>query len=270
MSDPTDAAKTALEAFKIIYPDLLQQSMSILGGDLAAVAEFLSLPFVRLRYASAEIKLRMGMRFLRVVKGLGLIDKTKRIAIPASIGYPAFDQLFIESDEEVSELYVRLLETAASSDTVGNAHPSFVACIKNMSGDEARILKVLVGEPPEVLFFQMQKQLSTGRMLDLEPLLTGLEKITEIKYPNNVGLYLENLTALGILTRHGAGLGEIRGWMERDQQLVDMYNPALESVRLNGYKGIKGPIHYERGYFKVTSYGRLFRRACLREPSDEE
>ena len=60
---------------------------------------------MRLKYASAEIKLRMADRFLKVVKELGLIDKTKRIAIPASIGYPAFDQLFIESDEDVSEFY---------------------------------------------------------------------------------------------------------------------------------------------------------------------
>ena len=158
-----------------------------------------------------------------------------------------------------------MLETAASTDTVGNAHPSFVSCIKNMSGDEARILKVLVGERPEVLFLQMQMQLDTGRMLELEPLLTGLEKRTEIKYPNSIGLYLDNLTALGILTRHAASLAEIQGWLEQDQQLVDMYKSALESVQLKGYKGFKGHVSYARGYFKVTSYGRLFRRACLRE-----
>ena len=82
MADPLDAAKTFLEGFKLIYPDLFQQSISILGDDLSAVTEFLSLPFVRLKYASAEIKLRMADRFLKVVKELGLIDKTKRIAIP--------------------------------------------------------------------------------------------------------------------------------------------------------------------------------------------
>ena len=96
------------ELVKVIYPDLLQPMMKRLGDNLSIIIDFMSLPLLRVKYFVAERQLRFRNRIERLTLELEKIPNEQRCEIPASIGVPAIDQLSIESDEEISNLFIQL------------------------------------------------------------------------------------------------------------------------------------------------------------------
>ena len=81
--------------------------------------------------------------------------------------------------------------------------------------------------PPSVAFVHdknsipylvIRMQFNEKEGIDKSPILTGLEEQVDITFPQNIPLYFENLTGLGILSRELGSLSNIEKCMQRDIQ----------------------------------------------------
>ncbi len=248
------------EVLDLVYPDLLQPAAKQLGKNLKTIIEYLSLPLLRIRFAVAERKLIYKKRLEMLLSELNRIPDEKHCEIPSSIAAPALDQLSIESDEDISKLFIRLLVNSSSRDTIRFVHPSFINCIRNLSSDEAKLLKHL-DELRNVPYLKIRIQFNEKEGLDKSHILTGFETHLEFSFPENIPLYLDNLVGLGILSKGEGTLSDIDKWYA---PLMKIYESARRQIEVAGHSdGQKYPVVFQMGFFEITSYGRLFLKACM-------
>ncbi len=123
-------------------------------------------------------------------------------AIPSEIGVPILEKLAYVSDEEISNIYVKLLANAATVSLAENAHPAYIAVLENLAPDEALLMRT-IGPPGAIHIiatYACRLKLAPRNFADLyhqpyflfvfDPKDARREKI---KYPLNIPIYIANL-----------------------------------------------------------------------------
>lgn len=257
-----DEVEAAIELLKTTYPDLVQPTAKQVGSGLATIVEFLTLPLLKLKYLNVKAKLRFRKRIERLVAEIDAIPVQDRTEIPSTIAVPALEKLSVESDDEISELFIRLLTNASSEKTVSLAHPSFVNIIGSISSDEVRI--ILRASLDRVIpFVVIRMQFNEREGLDKTANLTAIEIKMKLTFPQNIPAYLENLRALGLLEKPSGALSDIDKYYKG---VEGYYSPLALKVMADGHPdGKRYPVLFLRGYYQITAFGDLFITACLRD-----
>lgn len=191
------------------------------------------------------------------------IPAEKLVEPKASIAGPAVQGLAYSHEEDtLKDMYLNLLATAMDGRVPDQAHPAFVEVIKQLSGEEARLLGVM----PRGVFTQ-------GNNLPIANVLLKAKDAVGIQHAYR---HLQPLTLLGttIPTEHvdgtaiaenwlRLGLVEIRydlqilvggayAWVEQRPEVVRLrqQNPDPESH-----------ISFEHGILRATAFGARFARA---------
>ncbi|MDR6943027.1 DUF4393 domain-containing protein [Mucilaginibacter pocheonensis] len=82
---------------------------------------------------------------MRVVQKLENVPQENIITPPLQIAGPTIEALrYTGEDNEIRELYANLLATSMNKETLHKAHPGYVEILKNISTDEAILLKNFV------------------------------------------------------------------------------------------------------------------------------
>lgn len=154
-------------------------------------------------YWSQKI-LRKNMEKLRIKLKKSSVENVCQI--PLEISKPIVDKLFFMQDEELVELFLNLLKRSCLKNEAHLAHPNFVNIISSISPDEARILRYLNGKPfnlitpyakitgPKNLEFEYSFTYESGVYF------TQIDGAVDLLFPENMLLYLTNLSSLGLLT----------------------------------------------------------------------
>lgn len=176
------------------------------------------------------------------------------------VAVPAIQQLSYSYDsEELRTLYANLLVSSMNTDTKYKVHPSFVDIIKQLTPDEAKLLKAIpsttMGYKPLV---DLQLNLGVGRGH-----ISVLRNYTNIgegvcDSPENICEYIENLDRLKILC------------VLEDIHVTDanMYVPLENSTF---FVGLKNGIPLSDGQslatkkksFYITEFGKSFVDICV-------
>jgi len=265
MINPFKKKDDAHELLKLVYPDLIQPAAKSVGESLKIVVDFLTMPLLFLKYANASVRLRFQKRIDRLSDGLEEIPEDKKCEISSSIGAPAMEQLAIESDEDISDLFISLLVNAASEDTISVVHPRFVTSLKGISGDEAKMLMHLKGET-SIPFVVIRMKFDAENGLDKTEILTGIEQKVQLRFPQNIPVYFENFLSLGIVSSGTGALSDIRKWYE---PLFAIYDPIKQAIHSKGHDdGNQYDVGYSTGYYTITRFGRMFIHACTSKLPD--
>ena len=143
LQSTTNAVKGMLEAVPI-YQDVLQPAAKEVGLALQTVAKtvhVLLAPVSGLVWGYNQIKEFVGTR---VAEKLREVPEERLRPPEPNIGGPALESLrYTEHKEDLRELYASLLATAMDSATLAQAHPAFVEIIRQLSSDEAKIIRSL-------------------------------------------------------------------------------------------------------------------------------
>ena len=247
-----------------IYKDLAQPVVKELGEGFGAIGSFLLSPLQWLQYVSDKNKIIIKARLENFAREYTKIDEKDRCEIPSSIGNPAVEQLVIETDEDVSDMFIKLLITSASKKTINLAHPSFVHKLKILSDDEAKILYYFSTLLPsrEIPYVHVRMKFNKDEGIDKTASLTGIEKKVDLRFKENAALYVENIASLGILEKKTEFLSNRAKWYE---PLMELYEPLRIMIYKKGHTNTK---RYEAvfmpGYYVITSYGELFIEACVK------
>jgi hypothetical protein len=181
---------------------------------------------------------------------------------PLLIAGPVLSALpFTAHDEELRTMFENLLVTSMDSATAEQAHPAFAEVIRQMTSDEARILRIFAKETRQpVIDLVLQKEGQPG-------LHTALRSFSLVGYaagckkPDDVNVYLDNLARLGLLnwSDWGHQIARREAYFPLEQHEVVV--KAIETIR--SWEGVTsvGPLHR---FADLTEFGKQFVRACVR------
>jgi Abortive infection alpha len=192
------------------------------------------------------------------------IPEERRIAPPVMIAGPTIEAAkFVTDEPDLAAMFANLLTTAMDKETAGSAHPAFIEILKQLSADEARILRYFSAEPhrnyPVIDVNANRKHGGGFRILSSNFSLIGVNaKIARISM---TAVYLENLCRLGLCAMPvGSSINSEAEYLplETDAKLLK-YKTEFEA------KNQDRLVEFNRKVLHITVYGHQFLDACVVE-----
>jgi hypothetical protein len=263
-SSGSELIKVGLEVAKIAYSDAIQPLAKETGRALGTIGKTINVALAPLRgfvwgweqiesYVTTAVEERLVRRGVLV----------ENVVTPnPDVAVPAFEALRYS---KLRENYANLLATAMNSASADVAHPSFVEILKQLSTDEAKILRVLAdrkdrpvvtiiasadGTPHEFAVISRNES-----MLDYE---------ADVAHPELVSCYLDNLCRLGLVeipVFRVLANPEVYAPLESDGAMIDLMKQIAASGKTGSFK---------RGLIALTDFGTVFISACVVETSQEQ
>lgn len=176
------------------------------------------------------------------------------IAVPA-LQYIAYSM----DNEEIRNLYANLLSASMQKSLKGEVHPSFVEVIKQITPDEARILKYLYRIKSIPIFKVNRHDLPEGSGYITTALhISLLPQKIQLERGDLVPTLLENLQRLSLLELTYA---ESYTNDENYSELKSYFKSALQT--LNDRDGDKYNYKQINGLCIITNYGKAFCKICI-------
>lgn len=207
-------------------------------------AKTLRLALAPLQY-TAMLQDRVAMYFKRPADS---VSPENRVSPAPSLALPILEKLRYQEDGDLlTDIYVELLSTGFDKTRVGDAHPSFLTVISQLSPDEVRLINSLAGAEPKNYFGTVASawtQSSEGIVAHLnESVLEPLEidwnlvvNPDDLLWPQHLQVYVEHLHSLGLI--------------EHDNDLKYLAGRGLNHGK-------------ECWAVKLSQFGSLFHRACV-------
>jgi hypothetical protein len=262
------------------YEDILSNPGRKIGEALGTIINVGNTFLWPIKWANERTRIYFENNLKKFESKLSQFDEEKIIEVPTEISMPILERFTYVSNDEISDAFTNLLATASNTDTIQFAHPSFIQIIDRLSPDEAKIIKHFSNNPA-IPYLNLSKY--TLKTIKEEDLVDGKEIkptintsefftvfkrynfiITEIEliFPENLGLYLDNLISLGLIRDYKeyvySKFNDVYDKMEND--LCEKYANAFEDIpEILKEKSKK----VEHGMFEITDFGSLFIKACL-------
>ena len=189
-----------------------------------------------------------------------------RIQTPApEIAGPLFEELrFTAHNDDLRRLYAKLLGTAMDAETARLAHPSFVELLKQLSPDEARIVRELARELPRQPYVPAISVSSYDPTIPENSIrmrcFSLLAEYAECEHRDLVAAYAQNLIRLGILTPEGQTTTPEKMYPPLES------HPLVTEIAKRVIEEEGRRPRFERASLRVTEYGRAFLSACVSVP----
>lgn len=242
-----------------VYEDLAQPSVKAVGNALGTVFEFSTAILLPVKLLNEKFKLNFTKNLNDYKKKLEEVPEEKRCEVHPQIGTPIVEKLTYTTNDEIADLFTTLLANASNIDMVNTAHPSFVNMIERLSPDEARIIKYLKGKE-DIQYCDFRGKAQNGNGYNtIKEHLTLVPQEVKLDFPNNTNAYLANLASMGILF-------DMDGTYRIDQTI---YNKIKEQYSFELLKTQLVPTFFKdlvtnNSYYKITDFGKLFIKACIK------
>ena len=258
--DTAEAIKGVVEAVPI-YEDAVQPAAKEVGTALQTAAKTLHVllaPVSALVWGYEKIRDHVTEAVSKKLEG---VPEDRLRSPEPNVAGPALEALrYTGYQESLRNLYTSLLATSVDSETAHEAHPAFVEVIKQMSPDEALIMRTLAMSPvrPMLDVRKEAKDSNVGQWVVRNYSLVPRE--AGVKCPDLGPSYMINLQRLGLV--------ELRENYTLKSGNADLYQPLREvpEIRLlidgiNATEGQKAQV--TPGAIIATDLGHQFFRACI-------
>jgi Abortive infection alpha len=261
----TSWIQVAQEALKIpgllveIYGDLAKPGVQQTGKALSTVIGLGNTVLWPIQWANERSRIYLEKNLQDYRERLKDIPADEIVVVAPEIGVPIAEKLSYVSDKKLADLYITLLTTASKSNTVSEAHPSFVNVINNLSPDEAQILEYFVSKNNIEYVTAIWEGPSVYSIAGELIVLNELSK--NLIYSQNTSAYFSNLVGLGIASIHS------------DRTPFDsLVYPQIEVECREKFPAQMSPspdrvLAFKRGIISITTFGRQFINACHNSPN---
>lgn len=260
--DAAEAVRGIVEAVPI-YQDALQPAAKEIGTALQTVAKTIHIvlaPVSVLVWGYEQIKDFVSTKVAEKLKDV----PPENIATPKpNVAGPALESLrYTGHEETLREMYANLLAASMDTRTANGAHPAFVEIIRQLTPDEARILRLLTQPQPFPLvtvrrgYKDPTKTELGGIDILINFSLLGWEAGCE--FPEQTPTYIDNLCRLRLIEIPDASYTSpgIYDQLEKHPN-VELAKEVIEK-KDETYKAI-----VNRRMLSVTEMGRQFLRICV-------
>lgn len=186
------------------------------------------------------------------------IPQENLIEPPLNIVGPALEasKYFIES-EDLRNMFANLIASSVDNRKNSSIHPSFVEIIKQLTSDEAKIIRAITDNHPKPIISIRKKRPNVkGDQLGLEN-FTTLPYILGCEFPTSFASQLDNLNRLGLIS------------INKDMHLTDdsYYSPLenhpfilklIDELKKADYEPI-----FKKSVFSRTDFGANFYKCCV-------
>ncbi len=258
----------AIEAAKAVtvegYKDALQPSFKAIGGIVA-------LPFRAIDAALSKPKLWVAEKQYNYERTRQLLAEKLQytpeelIVTPENyVAVPALQQIaYCFDSDELRDMYANLLANSMNKVVKNGVHPGFVEIIKQLSPDEAKILR----------HFSIQKRVPTiGLKIDKDNgahviYVKEFSNVPELSMCENTTAgekYFDNLVRLGLIERSQNGLyisnESVYESLKNHPYIKSRYESLeKQSEQIADFK----KVDYIKSYCELTSFGKSFCSICL-------
>lgn len=175
-----------------------------------------------------------------------------------NIAGPALEALrYTGHSDSLSDMYANLLASAMNVITTSQAHPAFVEIIKQLTSDEAKLMKLFANNKIHPILTVLERKTNVGTREQLVYFST-FANFADIAIPGNLPSYFNNLCRLGLTEiPEGLYLSENNPYEELESEPI-----VRETVSMiNQMSGVKAEI--KRQIIRPTQLGQQFIRACV-------
>jgi Abortive infection alpha len=294
--DAAEVVKGIVEAVPV-YQDLAQPAFKELGVALQRVTKLIHIalsPLYALVWGHEKISAYLDETLAEKLKH---VPEEKIVPPSPAIAGPTLEALrFAGHEPNLRELYANLLASAMDARTAEEAHPAFVDIVRQLSADEARVLRFIAfSYAPGLMLLYGCVYLSTlsnndespshrithigwisesetrqTPSLDIDPSNT-LAVASNCEYPHLIQSYLDNLRRLGLLS-----IQEEAGDTGLSASILRMRDEEYVWGAIRRYAEEMGLTESNEVYFQgtghiatFTAFGMQFCRACVIEGTHE-
>ena len=182
------------------------------------------------------------------------------------VAVPAIEALrYTGAESDLAELYANLLATSMDKATAYRAHPGFVDMIKNMSPDEARVMKYLAisGDQPLINIKAIQKESGGFQIVHRHLSLLGLK--ASCQHVPLAATYIDNLVRLGLIE-----IPAMRCFKSDEPYTEIEDHPQVKELLEQLRKVDTHTIEVEKLKLELTDLGRQFIRSCVIDKGSQE
>lgn len=262
--DTIDAVKGIVEVIPV-YQDVIQPAAKEIGTALQTVAKTVNIalaPVSVLVWGYEQISEYVCTRITQKLKD---VPPENIVSPKLNVVGPALEALkYTGPDRFLREMYASLIAASMNVITTNETHPAFVDIIKQLTPDEARILKLFTSQ-------------STFPLLDVNKLVTvhGHSRTGHIRMlhnfsligikancerPNDAPIYIDNLCRLGLAeVLSGIELFSSRQYEELESSDV------INQIKLAHRETTPDSIQIVRGGIKLTEFGNRFCKTCIEQ-----
>jgi hypothetical protein len=240
------------------YEDGLKPVVQETGKTVALIPRAINAALAPLRQWIAQKEYNVAETEKLLAIKLKNVD-IEQIATPeAYVAVPAIQAIAYSMDsKELREMYASLLATSMMKDEKWKVHPSFVEIIKQLTPDEAKLLKRICAEGTTHPLIDIHLEVPEGGYrVEIHNFSTLANNTCE--EPDNICAYIDNLARLklidipnGVLIHNNDIYEELESYPEVKRMMEE---PLAE-----GYKR-----KIERRVFELTQYGKNFAEVCLK------
>ena len=135
--------ESAKQVLPQVYEDTVKPSAVQIGKAFGTILGVVNTALTPIEIWNEKIRLIKEKNFKQLELRILSIPEENVVEIPTEIIVPAIRKLEYTPNQDLVNLFLNLLCTAANKDTANYVHPSFVNIISNLSADEARILNYM-------------------------------------------------------------------------------------------------------------------------------
>lgn len=182
----------------------------------------------------------------------------------AHVAVPALQYIsYCMDNEELRDMYANLLANSMNKVVKNGVHPGFVEIIKQLSPDEAKLLKYMRINPRiPIISLRFTDEKGSGKDI-IKDFSTAAEN-AGCEQPAQIKLYIDNLIRLGLLEK-APSLAKLS-----DKSIYDPLknHPIIQEqvhsplIKVLGFK----KSDFVESYADLTEYGRQFCEICLNTP----
>jgi hypothetical protein len=248
-----------------MYQDVLQPAAREVGKGLQTVAKTVHValaPVAGLVWGYERITDYLDRR---LTEKLAATPQERISTPPANVAGPALEALrFAGEEEDLREMYASLLASAMDTKTASNAHPAFVEIIKQLTPDEARILRHLSdGRHRPIINIRSDFEDGTGGVV-VARYVTMIDEHAELATPALTPSYLDNLVRLGLIEIPVNSHLTLPGVYD---ELENQENVKTLRHQIDKTEGRRSSV--VRTFAALTSLGQQFIGSCVLERPGE-
>ncbi len=260
--DVADAVKGITEAVPV-YQDVIQPAAKEIGTALQTVAKTIHIvlaPVSALVWGYDQIKDFVSTKVAEKLKDV----PPENIATPKpNVAGPALESLkYTGHEETLRDMYANLLAASMDTRTANGAHPAFVEIIRQLTPDEARIIRLFAQKRPLPLVtvrwdYKVETEIEKGGQDVLVHFsLLGWEAGCD--FPDLTPAYIDNLCRLGLAEVPAFFQYTAPGIYDALEQ-----HPKVQSAKKAIEDNEKLRASIEREGLRITELGKQFCNVCV-------
>lgn len=254
-----ELAKATVEnTVGVAYNDIVSPSAKPIGTVISLLPRTIRLFFSRWEKWVVNAERSLELTAEAIQEKVAQIPEEKLSEPEPAIAVPALQQLsYCYDSQELREMYANLLVSSMNVDTKYEVHPAYVDIIKQLTPDEAKLLKRIFQIKDDCPLISVRRYNADNSYNEVIRNFSTIA-FDACEKPLNIYAYLDNLERLKLIDiPYG-------GYITDNQIYKPLINHEIIQKIMSEKLPEKCSWDIEKKYFYLTAFGKNFVEICLK------